>query len=473
MNRYEKTDWRDSMRITLDVNYMMQPLAARGFAKSDFDAIAGELSAAAARMEQKRPGMKWRELPYNQEDVIARIEKTAARVREDFDAFVVLGIGGSALGPIAVQQALNHPHYNELPKDVRGGPRLYVEDNIDPERMAALLDVIDIKRTAFNVVSKSGGTSETMSQLLIVANYLHEALGDDISKHVVATTDAEKGNLIRIARAEGFETFVVPDGVGGRFSELCPVGLVAAAVCGVDIRELLAGAAYMDEIAKSPNVWENPAYLFGAMQYLAMEAGLNISVMMPYADSLKYIADWYAQLWAESLGKRTALDGRIVHAGQTPVKALGVTDQHSQVQLYTEGPFDKVVTFLGVEEYRVNTPIPQAYEDVPDVAFLGGHTQNELIHAEQAATEYALLKSGHLCHTLTLPEVNAFTIGQLLYFFEVATAFAGELLGINAFDQPGVEEGKNAAYALLGKAGFEEKRRELSAMPERDRAFIV
>ena len=474
MKRYMDADWRDSMRIRVDYNNMMAArLGARGITDAEIDALEPKLAAAADALVSNRDSMKWRELPYNQEAVVEQIEAVAADVRGRCENFVVLGIGGSALGPIAVHQALCHLRYNDLPREKRGGPRLFVEDNIDPERMAALLDVIDIDQTVFNVITKSGGTSETMSQLLIVTNLLHERYGADISARLIATTDAVKGNLIKIAKRENLTTFVVPDGVGGRFSELCPVGLLAAAVCGIDIRELLAGAAYMDGICNEPAVRKNPAYLLATLQYIAMQRGMNISVLMPYADSLKYMADWYAQLWAESLGKRVDRSGRSVHVGQTPVKALGVTDQHSQVQLYTEGPFDKVVTFLGVERYRTETRIPQGYADIPDVSFLSGHTQNELIKAEQSATAYALMKSGHPSNTITLPEVNAFTVGELLYLFEVMTAFAGELLDINAFDQPGVEEGKNATYALLGKPGYDEKRAELQAQPEPQAEYTV
>ena len=229
----------------------------------------------------------------------------------------------------------------------------------------------------------------------------------------------------------------------------------------------------MDEICNTEDVYKNPAYMAATLQYLAMRAGKNISVMMPYADSLKYMADWYAQLWAESLGKRYNLKGEEVYAGQTPVKALGVTDQHSQVQLYTEGPFDKVITFLGVGSYRTSMDIPKGFEDIPAVSFLGGHTLNELISAEQTATEYALLKAERLNRTITLPEVNAFTVGQLLYFMEVETAFAGELLGINTFDQPGVEEGKNATYALLGRPGYQEKKDELDARPKKKSKYVI
>lgn len=465
---------KKALRIRVDFNNMMQEqLGEHGISVAEIDALKPRLDAAAVSMETKRGNMRWRELPYNQDAVVEDIIATAKQISDKYEAFVVLGIGGSALGPIAIHQALRHLHYNELSKAKRGGPRLYVEDNVDPERMEALLDVIDVETTMFNVVTKSGSTSETMSQYLIIEKILKEKLGDKFAEHIVATTDEKKGNLIKLAKENSLKTFYVPDGVGGRFSELCPVGLLAAAVCGIDIKALLAGAAYMDEICAEHDVWKNPAYMLATLQYIAMGKGLNISVLMPYADSLKYMADWYAQLWAESLGKRYDNDGKIVNAGQTPAKSLGVTDQHSQVQLYTEGPFDKVLTFVGVDKYRSDVAIPHGCEHIPDVAFLGGHSLNELIKTEQTATEYALLKSGHMSNSITLPVVNEFTVGQLLYLFEVETAFAGELLNINAFDQPGVEEGKNATYAFLGKPGYDEKRKELDARPKAKEKYII
>ena len=349
-----------------------------------------------------------------------------------------------------------------------------MEDNVDPERMSSLLEVIDLEKCCFNVITKSGSTSETMAQLLLITSMLREKLGEKWTQHVIATTDAAKGNLIKIAKANALRTFYVPDGVGGRFSELSPVGLLTAAVCGIDIKALLAGAAYMDELCAQKEIRKNPAYMLAALEVIAMEKkGCNIGVLMPYADSLKYISDWYAQLWAESLGKSADNEGNIVHVGQTPVKALGVTDQHSQVQLYTEGPFDKVITILGVEKYRTALTIPHAYDEIPDVAFLSGHSFNELIQTERFATEYALTKSGHMNKTILLPEVNAFTIGELLFMFEIQTAFAGELLNINTFNQPGVEEGKNATYALLGKAGYDEKKHELDAAPRKNAAYML
>ena len=204
-----------------------------------------------------------------------------------------------------------------------------------------------------------------------------------------------------------------------------------------------------------------------------MKQGKNISVMMPYADSLKFMADWYAQLWGESLGKSVDNEGNTVYEGQTPVKALGVTDQHSQVQLYREGPFDKAVTFLAVDEYRISVEIANGCEDIPDVNFLCGHTMNELITAERIATEYALTTANRLNRTITLPEVNAFTVGQLLFFYEMETAFVGEMLNINTYNQPGVEGGKNATYALLGRKGYETTKAEMESAKEKNPDYII
>lgn len=466
------------MKLSLDVNNMMAEMIGveQGITSMDISDLESSISQAKVAMVEKRKCgmMDWRDLPYNQTEIVEDILKTAQDIQQKFDNFVVLGIGGSALGPIAVQQALNHIRYNELCKEKRNGyPRLFVEDNVDPERMVALLDVIDVTKTMFNVITKSGSTSETMAQFLIITDILKAQLGASFHEHIIATTDKENGNLIKIVRQEGFKTFVIPAGVGGRFSEFTPVGLLPAAICGIDILEMLAGAAYMDELCQENDISKNPAFLGAILQYIAIQNGKNISVMMPYADSLKYMADWYAQLWAESLGKKVNNQGVEIFAGQTPVKALGVTDQHSQVQLYTEGPFDKVITFLGVDQYRTTFTIPAGYENIPTVSFLGGHTLNELIKVEQIATEYAVFKSRKLNRTITLPEVNAFTVGELLYFFEVETAFAGELLNINTFDQPGVEEGKNATYALLGRPGYEAKRVELDNRPVKKSKYIL
>ena len=466
-----------TQKIIFDYNNMMaDKLGAHGITASDIDKIAPQIkSAFDTVMSEKGKGMMgWSDMPYNQGEIVQEILETAEYVRANFEYFVVLGIGGSALGPIAVFQALCHLHHNDLPKAKRGGaPKFYVEDNVDPERMQALLDVIDPEKTCFNVITKSGATSETMSQYLIISDILEKAYGTDAARHIIATTDSKKGNLIKIAREKGYRTFYIPDGVGGRFSEICPVGLLPAAVLGIDIREMLAGCAYMDEICRDADPRRNMALMAATLQYIAMQKGCNVTVCMPYADSLKYISDWFCQLWGESLGKRYDKEGKEVFVGQTPVKSLGVTDQHSQVQLYAEGPFDKVITFIAVDKYRTDVTIAEGCADIPDVHFLCGHTMSELINTERRATAYALTKAGKLNHTIILPEVNAHTLGQLLYFFMLETAFAGALLNINTFNQPGVEEGKNATYAMFGRVGYETKKAELDSAPQDSADYVL
>ncbi len=473
---YKNAEWRKSMNLNIDYNNMMAEFIGeeQGFTAKDFSdnkkLIADAFKTVSANRGQGMMG--WTELPYNQKEIVADIIDTAKAIKKKFDNFVVLGIGGSALGPIAAFQALCHLRHNELPKSKRKAPKLYVEDNVDPERMAALLDVLDLDKTIFNVVTKSGATSETMAQYLIIMKILKDKYGEKAKDHMIATTSSNKGNLIKIAQQEGLKTFYIPDGVGGRFSELCPVGLLPAAVVGIDIKAMLAGAQYMDKICKNKDVKKNPALMTAFLEYLAMQRGKNISVMMPYADSLKYIADWYCQLWGESLGKAVDNEGNEVFVGQTPVKALGVTDQHSQVQLYREGPFDKVITLIAVDNYRSTVEISEGCKDIPDVSFLCGHTMNELITAERKATEYALTTAHRLNYTITLPEVNAFTIGELLYLFEMETAFAGAMLNINTFNQPGVEGGKNATYALFGRNGYENTKKEMDSAPKKNPEYF-
>ncbi len=476
---YKTKDWRQSMRVTVDYNYMMsKSLGNTGISDADLRAVKGKAEEAFGYVAENRGRddlfMGWTELPYNQDAIVNDIIVTAKQIKKKFKNFVVLGIGGSALGPIMAFNALKHLHYNELPPKKRGGPKFYVEDNVDPVRMAALLDVIDPKETCFNVISKSGATSETMAQFLIVADLLEKS-GVNLPDNMIFTTDASRGNLMKIDDKFGgkFKKYVLPDGVGGRFSELCPVGLLPAAVLGIDIKGMLAGAAYMDSLCSKPSIAKNPALACAVIQYISMQQGKNINVLMPYSDNLKLMADWYCQLWAESLGKAVDYAGNTVNAGTTPVKSLGVTDQHSQVQLYIEGPYDKVITFISVEKYGCEMPIAHGCEDIPDVGFLGGHTMQELIQAENKATAYALMRAGRCNYTINMPEVNAFTLGQLMYMLELQTAYTGALLNINTFNQPGVENGKKATFALLGKKGYEAQKREMDDAPALDDKYIV
>lgn len=454
------------MKLRFDYNNMMEAaIGKEGFAPAVFTKNAAKIDAARRDVLSKR-GKGWQEwcdLPFAPAEEIDELISYCGEIGKKADSFVVLGIGGSALGPLSVASALLHLHHNELPKEKRNAPKLYVEDNVDPERMAALLDVLDLKTAYFNVITKSGETSETLSQFLILYAALKKALGnEEAKKHIIVTTTIGKGTLYDVAHAEGFKIYGVGQGVGGRFSVLSSVGLVPFAALGLDVKAMLAGAAAAAKAAEEEDVQKNPALLTAFLQVEAMKRGKNVSVLMPYADSLKFMADFYCQLWAESLGKAVDLKGKTVHTGQTPAKSLGVTDQHSQVQLYTEGPFDKVVTFLAVDEYRTTVVISDD-KDVQACDFLKGHTLNELIDAERRATEFALKKANRMNFTVYLPNVCEETIGELLMYFMYQTAFAGALLGIDTFNQPGVEEGKKATFAMLGRQGYESKLAEVNA----------
>lgn len=426
-------------------------------------------------VRERRAGqLCFADLPY-QRDAVCRVESAARRVRSWCENFVVLGIGGSALGNIALQTALKTPYYNLLDRSARRScPKVFVEDNIDPVRFGALLDLLDPRRTCFNVISKSGETAETMAQFLVVRALLKKRLGRNYRRHIIVTTGGQGGVLRSLAEQEGYETLEVPEGVGGRFSVLSPVGLLSAAVSGSDIRQLLAGAAAMDRRCQSSSLKENPAYLLATLLHLAdTRRGLRTVVFMPYSEQLKDVADWFRQLWAESLGKRRDCDGRDVFAGQNPVKALGTTDQHSQIQLYVEGSFDKVIMFLAVDRFARVVRIPRAFPKVEGAAYLGGRSFNELMAAELRGTAVALTEAGRPNLTIHVPRISEHHVGQLLFLLELQTAMAGKLYHVNAFDQPGVEAGKRAAYALMGRAGFEAEGRRIAERFSQDHSDRV
>jgi glucose-6-phosphate isomerase len=392
------------------------------------------------------------------------ILKYAASRKGSFRTLIVLGIGGSALGISSLNAALRTPFPGLEPE-----PRLVVLDNIDPVRISSFLDALDPRETLLNVITKSGDTAETMSEFLIFRKWFRDALGEKGAReHIIATTDRAKGALRKIADDEGYTCFEVPDGVGGRFSVLTPVGLVPAALLGIDVRGLLAGAGAMDARLASAELAENPAYLGAALHHAAYLEGRKISVMFSYSDQLYLLADWYRQLWAESLGKRYGRDGSVAAVGPTPIKALGVTDQHSQVQLYKEGPDDKVYTFLTIDRQPRDVGIPALGGAIDAVAYLGGHTIAELFQAEERATEAALWKAGRPVTRITFPAVDAGAVGELYHFLEVQTVAAGALFRIDPLDQPGVEAGKQYAYGLMGRPGFEAKRAELEGLPAGD-----
>ncbi len=382
--------------------------------------------------------LPYKELPVREVEAYAR-ERAGA-----FRNLVQVGIGGSALGATAIHGALCDRFHNE-----RGTrPRYYALDNVDPEETSSLLEMLDPKETLFHVVTKSGDTTETMAGFLAVLDRIRRAAGERWTEHLVLTTDPEKGFLRAFAKEHGVAAFSIPPDVGGRFSVLSPVGLLPAALLGVDVRELIEGAADAHEACESEDPRANPAYRFAlTAQLLDARRGKRIHVMMPYARALRDVADWFRQLWAESLGK----NGR---AGPTPVLALGTTDQHSQVQLYAEGPNDKYVIFVEVSRFRAEETVPSPLGADAPPAFLQGKGFSGILSAMKAGTEKALVQARRPNATVRLEEISPRTLGALFFFLEAATLFAGWLYGVDPFDQPGVEAGKKAAFSLLGKPGY-------------------
>jgi glucose-6-phosphate isomerase len=413
---------------------------------------SGELEELGPRLSEAAEGLLGDPPGFMRLPKTAEYAEASARVAKEIRTsgatdFIHVGIGGSALGPMALHKALNHPYYNTLSGDTRRGPRLHFAENTDPATLSAILDVADPDGTWVNVVTKSGSTAETMANFLVIRGVLADSLGDfGFQERTIATTDPEEGFLKQMADREDLDVLPIPPDVGGRFSVLTPVGLLPAAVTGLDVGALLAGAARCVDEVNERGV-EHPAVVGAAMHYLMDTArGRNVRVMMTYADALERLAAWFVQLWAESLGK----DGK----GSTPHGAVGTTDQHSQVQLYMQGPQDKVIEIVEVEDHPRDLQIPEAYEDLAGVGYLGGHTMAELLNVECDATRRALTEAGRPNCTIKLGGLNEANLGYLFQALEVQTAIAGDLYGVNAFDQPGVEAGKQITYKRMGRPGY-------------------
>ncbi len=411
----------------------------------------------------------WRDLANNpaRGAHVSAVRALAGPARERFENVIVLGIGGSALGNIALHSALKPATYNLMDRARRGGPRLFIVDNVDPSYLGSVLAEVratdpTYEKTLFNVVSKSGETAETAAQFMIVRGGLAKH-GRALKDHVVAITDPTKGTMRSFCDKEGIPTLPVPDGVGGRFSVLSPVGLFSAAVCGVDIEALLDGAAEMDALCSKGDLDSNPGAMLATLLYELGGRGKVNHVMMPYCNGLYLMADWFRQLWAESLGKRFDTTGKEVFAGYTPIKALGTTDQHSQVQLYREGPNDKVFGFITVEDFGdADLTIPTGM-GVESLAYLEGKTLSALLNAEQRATAFAFVESQRPSFEIRMPRVDAHHVGAFIYLWEMVTAYAGVFLGIDAYDQPAVETGKVATFGLMGRDGYSEWKDKVEA----------
>ena len=444
-------------------------LSALGYAiKEAHEHLASVLSDSRSRINI---GLEWARLPFQDKAMIKDIQKLGDAIAKKYDSVISLGIGGSYLGLRAAQDALGG--------SAKKRPSVYFEgNNLDPDTLSVLLKNLAPKKTFVIVISKSGETTETKAAFLAVEEWLRKGVGKNYGRQIFAITDPESGSLRKTVdeyqKNDGlsFRSLPLMKGVGGRFSEL-NMGLLHLAIIGVSVQEVLDGAAEMSHTLEEEDIFKNPAYMYAALHTILYRMkGKDIAIMMPFSETLKSTADWYIQMLAESLGKKYARKitkaqdgseqwsndtGRVVNVGRTPISARGTNDLHSIQQNNIEGVNNKVVTFIRVEKFNREVVIPAGSSKGSKDDILAGKKFSELIKLAQEATEWALVRESRPNCTITMPEVSPYYWGALLFFFEMATAFEGELLGINAFDQPGVEGYKNYMYYKLGKPGLPEK----------------
>jgi glucose-6-phosphate isomerase len=396
-----------------------------------------------------------------QTKLIREIAAYAQSVAGKYDTVCVVGIGGSALGAWALDCGLRGPHPVQQAFS-KSNPRLVILDNVDPIFIQSALASMNPARTIVVPIAKSGATAETVSVFLIVHDWLKEKLGGKkAAARIAVVTSENKGELKAFAVKHELQTFHIPDSVGGRFSVLTAVGLVPAALAGLDIAAVCKGAAEMTALSWSENLEENVALKSALLHWLVWtKKKKTIQVAFPYANRLWGAAFWFRQLWAESLGKAQNRKSQTVNVGQTPIAALGATDQHSQVQLYREGPNDKVYSFWAVDKWADSGKIPKAKTGFESFDYLAGRSLAKLIEVERLATAASLTLANRPNCTFTLDKLDAWHLGAFLQMFEFQTAFAGEMLNIDAFDQPGVELGKHFTFALMGRKGYDQYKSE-------------
>ncbi|TDT60926.1 glucose-6-phosphate isomerase [Fonticella tunisiensis] len=422
--------------------------------------LQGQITDAHEKLHNKTgPGsdfLGWIDLPVNYDkDEFERILKAADKIKSNSDVLIVIGIGGSYLGARAAIEALNHNFYNILPKDKRKTPEIYfVGNNISPVYMRDLLTLIEGKDISVNVISKSGTTTEPAIAFRIFKDYMENKYGKDGTRErIYATTDRAKGALKKLADAEGYETFVIPDDVGGRYSVLTAVGLLPIAVSGVDIVEMMKGAQSGMEEYSTIDVLKNTAYTYAAVRNILYRKGKTTEILVNYEPSMHYFAEWWKQLYGESEGKD--------NKGIFPAAVDFSTDLHSMGQYIQEGMRNIFETVINIEKVRYDVEIKEDKDNIDGLNFLAGKTMDFVNKKAMEGTVLAHNDGGVPNIIINVPEMNPFYFGKLVYMFEKACGISGHLNGVNPFDQPGVEAYKKNMFALLGKPGFEAQREEL------------
>lgn len=439
--------------MKINYSFMMEEfLGDRGIKVEEMRVIEPEMKRVHERIKKRElEGLQFLELPFQNTE---EIEELGQWIRERAEYLLLLGIGGSALGPRVILDALKKTHK----------PHVFIYDNVDPKTLDRILKLIQLKNTIVNVITKSGTTGETIGSFMVLWDSLKKA-GLKPEDHIIVTTDPERGPMRRLVKEYCLKSLSIPEGVVGRYSVLSSVGLLLASAIGVRPEELLEGARQIHRRCSEPDLTKNSAYLLGTLLYLNdKKFSRRTTIFMPYDDSLKSLSEWFCQLWAESLGK----NGK----GLMPYPSLGVVDQHSQLQLWIEGPDDKVVIFIRIEYYGTDIKIPELFNDIKEFSFLSGHTLSELLKAEQEATALSLMKAGRPNMTISIDHITPYSLGGLFHFFEIATAYTGILYGINPFNQPAVEEGKIYTKAMMGSPGLEERVKEVLRIREKAKYLV-
>lgn len=398
----------------------------------------------------------WIDLPvdYDKEE-FSRIEKAAEKIKKDSDVLIVIGIGGSYLGARAAIEFLRHGFYNSLPKEKRGTPEIYyVGNSISSTYLQGVIDVIGDRDFSVNVISKSGTTTEPAIAFRIFKKMLEDKYGqEEAAKRIYATTDKARGALKDLATKEGYESFVVPDDVGGRFSVLTAVGLLPIAVSGADIKALMDGVASGRELALNEKFEDNEAMKYAAIRNILLRKGKSVEVLANYEPALHYIGEWWKQLYGESEGKD--------QKGIFPAAVDFTTDLHSMGQFIQDGARIMFETVMNVEEARETITIEKEAEDLDGLNYLAGKTMDFVNKSAMNGTILAHTDGNVPNLMIKIPKMDEFHLGQLFYFFEFACGVSGYILGVNPFNQPGVESYKRNMFALLGKPGYEEEREAL------------
>ncbi|MGE5543524.1 MAG: glucose-6-phosphate isomerase [Bacillota bacterium] len=395
-------------------------------------------------------------LPFTMTGEIPRIKSLAGYIRDRYNDVLLIGIGGSSLGARAIMQYLRGPYYN-----LNSRPRLFILDNIDPALAHKLEEVLDFRRTALIYISKSGSTAESAANFSYFYRKYRTAGGNP--RDVVIICDRAENGINRIARDMGCRLLFTPRELGGRFSVLSCVGFLPAEIIGIDSEEMLEGAAAIRRRIRNEPPECSVLMGLGVGLFMLARQGRSIHVLFNYSSLLSDFGLWFMQLWGESLGKKVSLSREVVRAGTTPLNAIGATDQHSLLQLFKDGPQDKVYGFIRVAEPPRDLSIPGEFPQEDEYAYFEGHTMNQQLHIQQLATEFSLFQEGNPCYRITLRDYSPAALGALFYFYQALTVFSGALWAINPFDQPGVEEGKRITYSLMGRKSYAYQRLQYEA----------